>query len=118
MTLHCFDKATNKSVKWVALPLEFVDWMAAHFNGTLIRYLRQVDPYARVHIPETALSDAVNEFKHVRERLKGTGPLNLPKTVDLFGAYGRAGALRTAEQLIEFFEFAAAFDGKIVSIGD
>lgn len=118
MTLHAFDLATNQSMRWVAVPLEFVDWMAAHFDGKLIQHLRQIDPYASALIPRSALETPIEEFQKVREHLKQREPPDVPNVVDIYGHYGLTGALKTTRQLLEFFEFANQAKYKIVSIGD
>jgi hypothetical protein len=118
MTLHAFDLLTNRSLRWVAVPLEFVDWMAAHFDGKLIQHLRQIDPYEIVRIPDSVLVTSIEEFAEVRRQLKKVRHSDVPKVVDLYGDYGSAGALMTVSQLLDFFEFTNQNECKVVSVGD
>jgi hypothetical protein len=118
MTLHAFDLSTNKSMRWVAVPLEFVDWMAAHFSGELIQHLRRIDPYTSVRIPESVLESPIEELVEVRESLKRRSQRDIPEAVDIYGRYGTEGALTTVKELLEFFEFTKQAACKVVSIGD
>ena len=118
MTLHAFNKQTNKSMKWVALPLELVDWMALHFSGQFIAHLASIDPYKDVLIPDSVTVTASDELGAVRNELRGEIAEDVPQTVDLFGKYGVAGAQTTLDQLIELLIFAKENDCKVVSVGD
>ena len=118
MTLHAFSRETNKSMKWVALPLEFVDWMAAHFQGTFISFMASVDPYDDILIPNAVSESAPDELMRVQSELQGPFGRDVPVVVDLFGEYGISGALSTVDQIIELIHFAAGNNCKVVSVGD
>ena len=118
MTLHAINKNTNNTMKWVALPLELVDWMALHFSGRFIKHLAVIDPYDSILIPEDVTFTAVDELAAVRKELNGGLNDDLPQTVDLFGPYGISGALTTLEQLIELINFSKENNCKVVSVGD
>lgn len=118
MTLHAFSKETNKSLKWVALPLEFVDWMALHVEGRFVSFLASIDPYGDILIPSEVTASAPDELVQVRKELRRPSPKDVPIIVDEFGEYGLRGAISTVDQLIELIDFAARSDCKIVSVGD
>lgn len=118
MTLHAFSKKSGKSERWVAVPLELVDWMKERFSGAFINYLGTIDPYESVLIPEDIVANAADELRNVRECLSRHRVNDVPERVDIFGDYGKKGAVRTADEMVEFFEFVGCGDYKIVSIGD
>lgn len=140
MDLHALNWWTNEPIRWVGLPLEFVDWMAAHFDGKLIQHLRWIDPYNDVLIPPSFLTASIDEFVEVREYLKWRRAVELhkfyqaseevieqmkrrraspvPEVVEAYGKYGTEGALKTATELVEFFEFTTQTPCKVLSHGD
>lgn len=118
MTLHAFDKSTNKSMKWASLPLELVDWMADHFDKPMIQHLGKIDPYNSVLLPESLTENASEEFEEVHTFLNKETRTDVPQVIEIVGNYGREGALATLKELVSFFEFASLNGYKVVSIGD
>ena len=118
MVLHAFSRETNKSMKWVALPLEFVDWMAAHFQGRFFFFLAALNPYGDLLIPNDITGLAPDELMRVRSELQGPLGRDVPDVVEGYGKYGRSGALSTVDQMIELMHFAAENNCKVVSVGD
>ncbi len=118
MTLHAISRQTNRSLKWVALPLEFVDWMALHFPGPFIRFLASLDPYGDILIPGNILAFAPDELAQVRKELQGSLGREVPSVVEVSGDYGISGALSTVNGMIELIRFATGNNCKVVSVGD
>lgn len=118
MTLHAFCKLTNKSLKCADLPLQFVDWTVQNFSGKFISFLASVDPYGDILIPDNIAVFAATDFKVVRTHLRETKKCDVPQIVELYGKYGRSGALKTIDQVLNLIDFAKENNYKIVSIGD
>ena len=118
MVLHAFNRDTNQSMMWVALPLEFVDWMSFHFAGKFIAFLASLDPYGDILIPDEVLASARAELSHVRNALEGPLGGEVPRAVEQLGEFGLAGAKSTIRRIVELLAFASTENCKIVSVGD
>jgi hypothetical protein len=117
MTLHALDKQTGESTKWVAVPLELVDWMNAHFRGPFISYLASLNPYEDVPVGDESLVGAPAEIDQVRFTVQRNGQEILPR-VDIYQHYGRKGVIRTLSELLDFLAFLKTGDYEVMSLGD